>query len=148
MVDATSGECLLFESELAVGAVGAVTALRTIRLLPGEFEYEVRLTGAKPGTAVAQLESGPVLVLDITLTDELRAEGYARDVVRAVQDERKAAGLHVADRIHLTLAVPAEWRPAVQAHEELIARETLAFTVTLIDAPGELAVLVAKAESS
>jgi len=87
-------------------------------------------------------------VLDIALTDELRAEGYARDVVRAVQDERKAAGLHVADRIHLTLAVPAEWRPAVQAHEELIARETLAFTVTLIDAPGELAVLVAKAAES
>jgi len=85
-------------------------------------------------------------VLDLVLDDVLRAEGYARDAVRVVQDARKAAGLQVSDRILLTLDVPAVGLEAVRTHQEFIATETLAteVVITASDAP-ELAVRVEKA---
>jgi isoleucyl-tRNA synthetase len=86
-------------------------------------------------------------VLDTRLDDALRAEGYARDVVRAVQDARKAAGLHVADRIALTLDVPAEHVPAVEEHRGFVAAETLATSLTVREtADGELGVHVERAD--
>ena len=83
------------------------------------------------------------VVLDTELTPELEAEGYARDVIRAIQDERKNVGLHVADRIDLVLAVPAERVGAVEAHREMIAHETLALSVS-VEAGEKLNVSVAK----
>ncbi len=59
-------------------------------------------------SAVAVLPGGGFVVLDTALTPELEAEGWARDLVRQIQDERKAAGLHVSDPIRLRLAVPEE----------------------------------------
>jgi len=81
--------------------------------------------------AAAVLPGRGFVVLDIALDDELRAEGYARDVVRAVQDARKAAGLHVADRIALALTVPAAHVADVEAHRAFVADETLALEVTV-----------------
>lgn len=79
------------------------------------------------GDEVAQvLDSGAFVVLDTAIDDELAAEGYARDVVRSVQEARKTAGLHIADRIHLRLGVPEDRLEAVLAHQEMIAAETLA----------------------
>lgn len=72
------------------------------------------------------------MVLDLAVDEELAAEGYARDLVRQVQDERKNSGLHVADRIHLELTVPADKVAWVEAHRDLIARETLAVQVVVI----------------
>ena len=76
-------------------------------------------------------------MLDLTLDDALRAEGYARDVVRVVQDARKAAGLQVGDRIVLTIDVPAEHLAAVETHRDTIARETLAVSIEVADAASE-----------
>ena len=116
-----------------------------------ESEYELTTTvdvtsadGAAPTLAAGVLPSGGFVVLDLALDDALRAEGYARDVVRAVQDARKAADLVVSDRIVLTLGVPAEHEAAVREHQEFIARETLATQVVLEPAP-ELTVAVARA---
>ena len=82
-------------------------------------------------------------MLDTELTPELEAEGYARDVVRAVQDERKNAGLHIADRIDLSLTVPADHVADVEAWRDMIAAETLALSVE-IEAGDKLEVRVAK----
>ena len=48
------------------------------------------------------LPSGGFVVLDTAVTPELAAEGLARDLVRAVQQARRDAGLDVSDRIALT----------------------------------------------
>lgn len=105
-------------------------------------EYELTTVVGDEGGAAAVLPGGGFVVLDLTLDDALRAEGYARDVVRAVQDARKAAGLQVGDRILLTLSVPTEHLAAVEAHQDTIARETLAVSVTVQDAVEALEVTV------
>jgi isoleucyl-tRNA synthetase len=103
-----------------------------VPVLASEYELTtaIDVVGGGDGTlAAGVLPSGGFVVLDLELDDALRAEGYARDVVRAVQDARKAAGLAVTDRIRLTLTVSVADEPAVRAHEQFIASETLATEV-------------------
>ncbi|HLS16182.1 MAG TPA: isoleucine--tRNA ligase [Beutenbergiaceae bacterium] len=101
-----------------------------IELHDGEYELVTQVTEDDGGEqAVAILPGGGFVVLELTLDDELRAEGYARDVVRQVQDARKSAGLHVADRITLDLSAPEQWAAAVRRHADFIAAETLATAV-------------------
>jgi isoleucyl-tRNA synthetase len=89
-----------------------------ITLSPGEVE--LGFTG-KSGLAV---ESGPgfVVALDATVTPELAVEGSARDLVREIQDLRKQADLHIADRIRLSINGADA---ALAAHQEYIMSETL-----------------------
>jgi isoleucyl-tRNA synthetase len=70
-------------------------------LAPDEVLVE---TKQKEGFVVEQ-EKGLVVALDTTLTEELRQEGMARDLVRTVQELRKAAGFAISDRISLTYQV-------------------------------------------
>lgn len=98
--------------------------------------------------AAAVLPAGGFLVLDIELTDVLRAEGFARDVIREVQEARKNAGLDVADRIVLTLEVPRDQADAVHTHKDLIAAETLATAIDVMPVDGDaIAAGVVKAGS-
>jgi isoleucyl-tRNA synthetase len=100
-------------------------------LQPGE--YTLRMVTA-PDTASAALPGGAgVVVLDVTVTAELEAEGMARDLVRAVQQARRDAGLHVSDRIRLVLGADAPVREQLEAHAALIAGETLALEVVWDD---------------
>lgn len=74
---------------------------------------------------------GDALAIDTELTPELKREGYAREVVRFVQAARKNAGLNVDDRISLSLeTTDGELQEAIAEHQELIAAETLAVTIT------------------
>ncbi len=77
---------------------GSVT-LAGVTLAPDEVEVQAT---PRPGTAVAE-DDGLVLVLDTELTPELRAEGDARELVRAIQDLRRDAGLELDDRIAVWL---------------------------------------------
>ncbi len=74
-------------------------------------------------------EGSHAVALDLHLDDELRREGMAREVVHAVQNARKGAGLHVEDRIELALAGDAELLAAARDHEAYLAQETLAVSV-------------------
>ena len=58
-------------------------------------------------------------------------EGLAREVVHAIQNARKAAGLNVEDRIALTLGGDGELLAAVRAHQEYVTGETLAISLIL-----------------
>lgn len=137
--------------EDADGTVVVVTPDGDVPLEPTEYEVTtvVGASGgaAEPTVGAAVLPGGGFVVLDLVLDDALRAEGYARDLVREVQDARKAAGLNVSDRIELTLSVPAEQVAAVEAHRDLIAAETLSVSVTVGSSSTDAhSVAVAKAQ--
>jgi len=84
-------------------------------------------TGPRPGSSrvTGMLPHDGFVVLDTTVTPELAAEGLARDIIRAVQQARRDAGLDVSDRISLTVSGDDEVWAATVAHQEMIMLETL-----------------------
>jgi isoleucyl-tRNA synthetase len=106
-------------------------------LQPGEFTLETVVAQGADATTV-MLTGGGFIVLNTSVTPELAAEGLARDVVRAVQQARRAAGLGVSDRISLTIAGTPAVQEAIRLHQKLIATETLATAVAVVG-PAELA---------
>ncbi len=73
--------------------------------------------------------------LDIQVTQDLRLEGFARELVNRVQNMRKDAGLDVADRIHLWIDGPDPVADAMSAHEAYVAGETLSAQTSVGTAP-------------
>ncbi len=108
---------------------GTVTSGGVV-LVEGEYTVETvvdeQFGGDASGRAVGMLSSGGFVVLDTQITDELVTEGLARDIVRAVQQARRDAGLDVGDRISLTILGDDQVWKAALAHERLITNETLA----------------------
>jgi isoleucyl-tRNA synthetase len=99
-----------------------------------------------------EAESGRAVALALELDDELRREGLAREIVHAVQNARRDAGLEITDRIELRLGGDSELIDAARAHRDYIAAETLATEIGFEDGEGpsteiegrELAIAVAK----
>ncbi len=76
-----------------------------LALVEGEYTLETVVEGGSGGSlATAMLPGGGFVVLDTEVTPELAREGIARDLVRAVQQARKDAGLEVSDRILLEVS--------------------------------------------
>jgi isoleucyl-tRNA synthetase len=80
-------------------------------------------TGSGWGVAA---EGGLTVALDLEVSQELRDEGVARDILRLVQEARRAARLAVTDRIELVLATDGDLARVVDGHGEWIAAEALA----------------------
>jgi isoleucyl-tRNA synthetase len=116
----------------SVAEDGTVTS-GGLALQDGEYALETVASGGE-GSATGLLPGGGFVVLDTSLTPELEAEGVARDLVRAVQQARRDAGLDVSDRIALTISAQASVANAARAHADLIRRETLAASYDLVDA--------------
>ena len=85
------------------------------------------------GWLVASSSTGLVVALDATITDELRAEGIARELVNRIQNLRKDTGLEVTDRIRIRLQHQDTLEQAVQANEAYIKAETLANEILFAD---------------
>jgi isoleucyl-tRNA synthetase len=111
------------EGRVEIRPDGSVV-LAGVELAPDEVEI---LAAPRPGTAVAH-DEGLVVVIDTELDDDLRAEGDARDLQRAIQDLRRDAGLALDDRIDLVVSFegPAD---GIRAYLGSVAAETLAVAV-------------------
>jgi isoleucyl-tRNA synthetase len=92
---------------------------------------DVILTMRAPEGYSVEREGAHAVALDLAIDDELRAEGYARELVHAVQAARKAAGLEVEDRIELALDGDAALVSAAREHRDYVAGETLAVSLDI-----------------
>ncbi|MBD2758450.1 isoleucine--tRNA ligase [Yimella sp. cx-573] len=98
-----------------------------LELHDGEYALETVVSQDVQGSrAPAMLPGGGFVVLDTEVTDTLRSEGIARDVIRGVQQARKDAGLDVSDRISVAIVGDEPVWQAVLEHQGLIMGETLA----------------------
>jgi isoleucyl-tRNA synthetase len=110
----------------------SLQSLGVVRLdLPGgpvtltSDEIEVRLQ-AREGWAAAQ-GTGCVVVLNTEVTDELRREGIAKDLIRTIQNQRKEIGCQYTDRIAVGIVSDdPEVHTTLESHRDLICGETLA----------------------
>ncbi|MGA9858574.1 MAG: isoleucine--tRNA ligase [Solirubrobacteraceae bacterium] len=75
-------------------------------------------------------EGSHAVALEVEIDESLRVEGWARDIVRAVQNARQGAGLQITDRISLTLDGDEQLVAAARTHESYVAGETLATQVS------------------
>ncbi len=99
-------------------------------------DIQVRLQ-AKAGWAAAQGKNS-VVVLNTELTDELIREGYARDLIRLIQDRRKELNCEFTDRIQVAIACESDvLTKTLEEHGSAIATETLADQVQLGELAGE-----------
>lgn len=81
-------------------------------------------TVAAPGTLKADLPRGGTIILDAQLTPELEAEGWARELVRRIQEMRKEAHLHLEDQIDLHIEAAEAVRGPADRFRDYIQRET------------------------
>ena len=87
-----------------------------------------------PGWLVAN-EGALTVALEVELTDELRQEGMAREIINRIQNIRKESGLEITDRINVTLSPNDEVEKAVKAFGDYIRTQVLADDITI--APNE-----------
>ncbi len=80
-------------------------------------------------------DDGWAVAIDLEIDDELRAEGLARELVRALNDLRKERGLAIADRVELVVEADGPLAASIETHRAWIAGEVLA-TELLLGRPG------------
>jgi isoleucyl-tRNA synthetase len=86
---------------------------------------DVILTMSAPEGYSVEREGAHAVALELAIDDDLRQEGQAREIVHAVQNARKKAGLEVEDRISLALSGDRELLSAADAHRDYLKGETL-----------------------
>ncbi len=85
-----------------------------------------------PGWLVAN-EGNITVALDITVTDELKQEGIARELVNRIQNMRKSGGLEITDKICVTIEKNDETDKAVEVYGEYIAKQVLANSIAVAE---------------
>ena len=85
-----------------------------------------------PGWVVAN-EGVLTVALDVTVTDELRREGIARELVSKIQNIRKSSGFEISDRIAVTLSSNENSDAAVEEHKTYICNQVLADSLTIAE---------------
>ena len=124
-------------------ALAAVREGRSVEVAAGGEAHrlgleEIDVVEEARGDWVVRSEGKYVVALDPCVTDELRREGLARELVNRIQRLRRDAGLEITDRIRLGVAGGDDVRAAALEHEAAIARETLAVSVEVTAGVGPL----------
>lgn len=102
-----------------------------ITVTPADFEIT---SEDMPGWLVST-EGKLTVALDITLTDELRAEGAARELINRIQNIRKESGFEVTDKIRVEIEAKPAVEQALAGFSDYIAAQTLAVEVKAATAP-------------
>ncbi|GAA1340371.1 isoleucine--tRNA ligase [Arthrobacter roseus] len=118
----------------SVNDKGGVTAGGLV-LQEHEYSLETVVQTGNTGDskAVGVLPGGGFVVLNTHVSAELAAEGTARDVVRAIQQARRDAGLNISDRVTTTVRTDAGTARALDRNVDLITTETLTNELVLDD---------------
>jgi isoleucyl-tRNA synthetase len=139
------------EMPLVAEAIAALDPVRVAATLQGEgtearlgisvagrehllTAQDVILTLRAPTGYSVEREGAHAVALDLTIDEDLLREGRAREIVHAVQNARKNAGLAIDDRIQLDLGGERELLAAARDHAENLAAETLATGLSFEDA--------------
>ena len=85
-----------------------------------------------PGWLVAN-EGRLTVALDITVTEELRLEGLARELVNRIQNIRKSSGFDITDKITIVVLSSEDMDPAIRAYSSYIAGQVLAESIEIAD---------------
>jgi isoleucyl-tRNA synthetase len=114
--------------EWTQAADGTVRAADEV-LHPGEFTLLLEPLDRDAGRSLPGRAG--LVQLDLETTDELEREGLSRDLVRLVQERRRNDGLHISDRIHLSVGLPSSMALAVEEHRSWVMEQTLAVSLTV-----------------
>ena len=98
-----------------------------------------------PGWLVAN-EGSLTVALDITLTEELKAEGIAREIVNRIQNIRKDLNFDITDRIDVIISHNENTDKAIEQYQDYIAKQVLANSVTIGDIKEEDQIKLTKME--
>ncbi|MGL5893145.1 MAG: class I tRNA ligase family protein, partial [Bacteroidales bacterium] len=85
-----------------------------------------------PGWLVAN-EGRLTVALDITVTDELKREGVARELVNRIQNIRKSNGFEITDKIDVTLTANSEIQDSLESFNEYVSNQVLANTINVVE---------------
>ncbi len=131
----------------AVAAAVAEMSQEAIAELEKNGRYTFNLDGAEavveaadveifsediPGWLVAN-EGRLTVALEVTVTEELRREGVARELVNRIQNIRKSSGFEITDKINITLSKNTQTDDAVNEYKDYICNQVLATSLTLVD---------------
>jgi isoleucyl-tRNA synthetase len=121
----TSGQIKAFVSSGRL----EIEALPSRPVLTAEHIEVVRQE--KEGMAV-EVDGAVAVALDTHLSDELRDEGFAREIVNKVQNMRKTSGFEVTDHIQIRISSTERLRRAAERHVDFIKHETLAHSLEFV----------------
>ena len=136
----TAEDIAAFES---AGSFSVEVNGEKLQLLPEDVEI---ISEDIPGWLVAN-EGRITVALDITISEDLRQEGYARELVNRIQNLRKDSGLDVTDKIRLQIQRHAALDAAVEKHRTYISSQTLASDLHLVDTCNESGAISVELES-
>lgn len=127
-LDQSSIQSILEGASLTIEVAGKTVDLVSDKIIVDRIEKE----------DVKVINEGTLTVgLDTKITDELRKEGYVRDLIRGIQNLRKESGFEVTDRIVLTVGGSGELKDAYESFEDFIKGETLAVEAAWDDSQAE-----------